>query len=271
MNKILTAIILTLIAVSCSSAPKNTGDVYHTRRQAEQSLDSGNKEAGRGNFENALILITESKRKAIICDDLSLITRCSISRGNVLFSMDRTDEAFAEWEQAIAEAQRLGNAELLAASKIYRARGNLVTGREGAQSVLDEVTRESANIKNYRLYIAFSWQVRGLALRALGSYREAEEALKRSLAIHEAGKYLENASFDWYSIASVRSLAGNTTGAIQALESAIVIDRRIENSWGLAASWKAMGDVLKKAGREQEAEDAYERSGNIYAAMRFTN
>ncbi|MCL2759454.1 MAG: tetratricopeptide repeat protein [Treponema sp.] len=269
MNKIKCVILITIILVlgSCSSAPKNTGEIKYLRTYAEKGLESAVKEASLGKYNSAFTLLTEYKRMAILADDPSLIIRICLSFGNVLLSLGRTDEAFAEWDQAINEARISGNRELLSVSRVFKARGNLLSGRASAQSVLDEVIRESANIKTNRLYIAFSWQVRGLALHSMGSYREAEDAMKRSLEIHEKEKALENASFDWYTIASIRSLAGNTAGALQALETAIVIDRRIENSWGLAASWRAMGDVYRKAGRNDDALDAYKRAGAIYAAL----
>jgi len=255
------------VSVSCSTAPKNPGDVYIFRSNAESMLELANRDAGRGNFENALLLLDDCKRIAILTDDPSLIIRSCLSRGNVLLSTGETDEAFADWEFAIAEAQRFGNAELLSVCKIFRARGNLVSGRAGAQAVLDEVNSESLNIKKDRLYLAFSWQVKGLALRVMGSYRQAEDAVKRSLEIHEKDSYLENASYDWYIIASIRSLAGDTTGALAALDTSIALDRRIENSWGLAASWRAKGDVYSKASRQNEADEAYRRAMAIYLAM----
>ena len=253
--------------MSCSTAPKNPGDIYNLRSQAEAMLEAANKDAGRGNFENALLLLDECKLKAILTDDPSLIIRCCLSRGNVLLTLGKTNEAFADWEYSVTEAQRIGNAELLSVSKIFRARGNFISGRSDAQAVLDEVNLQSVNIKNDRLFIAFSWQVKGLALRALGSYREAEDSIKRSLEIHERDRYLENASYDWYIIASIRSLAGDTTGALEALDTSITLDRRIENSWGLAASWRAKGDVYRKASRNDEADEAYRRALAIYLAM----
>jgi len=259
--------ITVILFFSCSSAPKDTGDIYTLRSHAENLLELGSREAGRGNYDNALAVLDESKRNAVLSDDPSVIIRCGLSRANVLYSLGKTNEAFAEWEQAVKEAQKSGNGELLSVCRIFLARGNLVSGRSPAQSVLDEVNREQANIKTDRLYIAFSWQVKGLALRAIGSYSEAEDAIKRSLEIHEKDVRLENASYDWYTIASIRSLAGNTQSALQALDAAIAIDRRIENSWGLAASWRAVGDVYMKEKKEKEALDAYNRAKAIYAAM----
>jgi tetratricopeptide (TPR) repeat protein len=193
--------------------------------------------------------------------------RVSLSRGNVLFSLGRENEAFAEWESAVAEAERFRNAELIAVSRIYLARGNLISQRVPANDILNQVTIESARIRKNKLFQAFSWQVRGLAHRALGTFNRAESAFMRSLDIHQKERHLENASYDWFMIASIRSLAGNFQGALQALQSSIQIDQRIENSWGIAASYRAMGDVYRRAERHEEAADAYARARRIYVVM----
>jgi tetratricopeptide (TPR) repeat protein len=255
------------LSASCSSAPKNAGDIYHLRSLAEKELDLANREAGRGNFDLALSFLVECKRRAVLADDMSLTIRSCLSLGNVLFSVNRREEAFAEWEQAIDLSQELKNSELLSVSRIFNARGKLLSGGASAQAVLDEVTREASNIKSDNLYIALSWQVRGLALRGIRSFSQAEDAVKRSLDIHLKERYLENASYDWYLIASIRSLSGNAAGAISALEEAIALDRRIENSWGLAASWRAAGDIYRNAGNSAQAAQAYNRARAIYLAM----
>jgi len=264
----LLVVFCSLFSVSCSTAPKSPLDIRVLRNQAEVWLEMGNKESGQGRFTNSLRILTEAKSNAILADDSSLLIRVCLSRGNVLFSLDRRAEAFNEWRQANAEALRFKDVELMSVSKIYLARGNLLVDRQLAGSILSEVINESENIKNNRLYIAFSWQVRGLALRALESYNDAETAFKNSLDIHFKDGYLENTAYDWYTIASIRSLAKNTHGALQALDESIAIDRRIENSWGIAASYRAMGDVYNNAGQRQEAVAAYIRAKTIYEAMK---
>jgi len=268
MKKTVLVLTVLLLFLSCSSQPKNAGDVVTLRSAAEKELNLGNNNAARGNYTVARDLLIECKNKAILTDDTRLIIRCSLSLGNAFLLNGQNSEAFEQFEQAIALAEANGEREMLSASRVYNARGKLVSGSAGAQSVLDEATREAANIKD-KLFTAFSWQVRGQALRELGSYRDAENAVKNSLDIHEKEKYLENVSYDWYTIASIRSLAGNASGALQALQSAIAIDRRIENSWGLAASWRAMGDVYRKGAREKEAADAYRRARNLYSALGY--
>ena len=259
--------ILALFAASCSSSPKNPADVYAQRSQAESMLEMGNKEADRGNYETAMSIINDSKRLAILVDDSSLRVRTGLSLGNVLFNTGMREEAFAEWDTALTEAETRGTPELAAASRVHIARGNLLSGEMEAQQVIDQVNKELGTIKSDQLYIAFSWLVIGLSQRELGLYREAEASVRRSLEIHEKGLNLEQASYDWFLIASIRSLSGNYDGAIQALQSAIVLDRRIENSWGLATDWRALGDVNKKAGKDAESREAYLRAASIFRAM----
>jgi len=268
MNKFTAVFILIILALSaCSTAPKNNGDINVLRKSAEIGLEAANKSAGMGDFINAGNLLIEYKKQAVMADDSSLIIRICLSYGNVLLSLGKTDEAYAEWDQAVAEAQSLGDKELLSVTRIFRARGNLLSGKASAQSVLDDVNREIGNVKTNKLYIAYSWQTKGLAQRELNSYTEAEASIKKSLEINEKEKALENASFDWYTIASIRSMAGNSSGALQALESAIKIDRRIENSFGLAANWRAMGDIYRKMGKNDDAMEAYKRSRAIFDAL----
>ena len=270
MNKF-TCIFLFIMIIflgSCSTAPKNTGDVYKLRSYAEKGLEDANKLMVQGDYKNAEKLLIEHKKSAILSDDSSLIARVCLSMGNVQFFLNEIDKAFAEWDMAIAEARKTGNSELISISIVFRAKGSLLSKRKGADEVLKEADKEGANIKSNALYVAFTWQVKGLAQRALGEWVKAEDAFKKSLAIHEKEKALENASYDWYTIASIRFLAKNPDGAIKALESAIVLDRRAENSWGLAASYRAMGDVYSEmAGKEKEAAQAYERAGRIHAAL----
>jgi tetratricopeptide (TPR) repeat protein len=255
-----------LLLAACSTAPKNPADIYELRKRAEIQLDLGNKLADRGDLQNALMLLDEAQKLAFVTDDPSLRIRSSLSRGNVLFSLDRAQEAQAEWETALAESLKESNRELAAVSRIHIARYRLLSGISPANNVQAELGREMGTIKD-KLYTAFAWVVIGLAEKEMGRYSEAEAALKKSLAIHEKERYFEQAAYDWYLIGSCRSLARNYDAACQALAQALVFDRRVENSYGLAADWRALGDINKKAGKPDEARAAYLRSAQIFRAM----
>jgi tetratricopeptide (TPR) repeat protein len=253
----------------CSTAPKNPDEITILRRTAESQLDLANKQADRGVLGEALLFADEAKRLATITDDSDLLVRTRLSRGNVLFLLGRADEAVAEWNGALAEAERSGNGELAAVSRIHIARGKLLSpgGKASAQTVRDETTRNVALIQKNRYYIAFAWTVIGIAERDLGRYAEAEAAVKRSLEIHTKDRFFELAASDWFLTASFRSLSGNYSGALQALETALELDRRMENSWGLANDWRAFGDVQKKAGNRDASRAAYTRAAEIFRSL----
>jgi tetratricopeptide (TPR) repeat protein len=260
-----------LLGVSCSTLPKRPAEVRKLRGMAESQLDLANTEADRGNYETALVLLTEARRIAVSVDDLSLRIRTGLSRGNVLFSLGRGEEASGAWEAALLEAEAAGRRDLSALSRIHIARGRLLSASgedaAAARAVREEVGREIAFIKSDAYYTAFGWVVAGLAEKALGRYGDAEDSVHKALGIHEKGRYIEQAAYDWFLIASIRSVAGQYAGAQTALESAMALDRRVENSWGLAADWRALGDVLKKAGDAAAAGAAYRRSAEVFRSL----
>ncbi|MCL2128098.1 MAG: hypothetical protein FWH38_07580, partial [Treponema sp.] len=229
-----------LLFPACSTPPKNPGDVYELRRRAETLLEQGNRQADRGGLDSALTLLDEAMRIAVSADDPGLIVRAGLSRSNVFFLSGRRDEAAAGLDSALVEAERTGNSELAAVCRIHIARGKLYSAdgagiKAAAESARGEVSKNLPFIKTDRLYTAFAWTVLGLAEKELGSYGEAEASARRSLEIHEKDRYFELAAYDWFMIASYRSLSGNYGGARQALEAAVGFDRRVENSWGLAS------------------------------------
>jgi tetratricopeptide (TPR) repeat protein len=256
-------------AAACSTAPKRPAEIFELRDMAETQLELANTEADKGNYETALLLLTEARRIAVGVDDPSLRIRTGLSRGNVLFALGRREEASLLWNEALAEAEETGGQELAALSRIHIARGAILSAGEGGidPALREELGRNLGRIKSDDFYVAFGWVVAGLADKALGRYGDAEAAIKKALAIHEKGRYLEQAAYDWFLVASVRSLAGQYVGAREALEAAIALDRRTENSWGLAMDWRALGDVHKKAGNPAAAEAAYLRAAEIFRSL----
>jgi tetratricopeptide (TPR) repeat protein len=257
----------------CSSAPKPTGEVYADRNTALSQIDLANQAASRGRYNDALNIINEARRLAVSTDDPGLRVRTSIALGDVLFSLGDHDEAFEEWEKAGNEGEASGEPVLAALARIYTIRARLVLLANGmgtdvdAEDLRTQVNSEMAVFRNDEMYSAAAYITLGLAERALGRWAEAENAVKRALDIHEKNYRLEDAAYDWYLIASIRSFAGNYDGALEALGTAISFDRRSENGFGLASSWKAVGDVNEKANRIENAQAAWRRAAEIYRAI----
>jgi hypothetical protein len=47
----------------------------------------------------------------------------------------------------------------------------------------------------------------------------------------------------------------------------MAFDRRVENSWGLANDWRALGDVHRRAGEAEAARFAYLRAAEIFRSI----
>lgn len=265
--------LLMVILWGCSSAPKGPVEITAKRTTARSQLDLANQEADRGNFTNALTLLEEARRIAVSADDPPLLIRCSLARGNILFAQGLGAEAAEAWNAALAEADRAGDKELAALCRVYMNRAKLLSdtsvggGAGNADTIRAEVAKDLALITNDKLAAALAWTVIGMAEKESRRWKEAEAAIKKALDIHQKESYLAEAAYDWYLIASVRSTAGHYDAALEALVEARNLDRRQENSFGLAADWRALGDVYRKMNRPAEAEAAYHRSAAIFRAM----
>jgi tetratricopeptide (TPR) repeat protein len=234
-----------------------------------------NKTANQGRYEDALIVLEEARRLAVAADDPALRIKTALSRGNIYFSMGRHEEAFKDWESAVAEGEIVGQGDLTSLARIYIARGRLVLNspdwRAGlsTEEIRDQIWVEILLIKNDVQAVAMGWMVLGMAEKELSHYPEAENAVRQALNIHEKGLFLEEAAYDWYLIASIRSVSKQYAAALEALAMAISFDRRAENGFGLASSWQAMGEVYLKDGKPTEAEAAFRRAVEIFRALRL--
>ncbi|MDR0600152.1 MAG: tetratricopeptide repeat protein [Treponema sp.] len=265
--RLLALLVPAFLLGSCSSAPKRPAEVFTIQSMIETQLGLANKEADQGNFTKALVFLDEAWRLALLSDRPAPRIRVNLSRGNVLYSLGRTAEAEQIWRDAEAEADLAGEPVLAAAGRVYMARSRLMSGRLEPGEALALVEGEQNNLKSDKLLAAMGWTVRGLAEKELGRYAGAEKSLRTALSTHEGGNYLEQAAYDWYIIASVRSVAGNYPGALEALNQSLALDRRAENSFGLAMDWAAMGDVYRKMSRKEEARDSWRRAARIFRAM----
>jgi tetratricopeptide (TPR) repeat protein len=259
--------LLLWILASCSSVPKRPAEIFSVLSMTETQLGLANKEADQGNYAEALNLLAEAWRLAMLSDRPQLRIRVNLSRGNVLYALGRITEAEKTWKEAEAEAAFAQEPSLIAASRAYKLRSQLLAGRIDPQEARALIMTEQDALKSDKLLYAMSWTVKGLAEKEMGLYGDAEKSVNNALSIHEKERYLEQAAYDWYLIASIRSVDGNYAAAIAALNQAINFDRRAENSFGLAMDWAAMGNVFLKMGDEDSAVISWRRAADILRAM----
>ncbi|QTQ14788.1 hypothetical protein HRQ91_10110 [Treponema parvum] len=261
-----------LLFLSCSSAPKRPARIVTQRNLAVQQLDIANTESERGNYVLASTLMDEAWKLAVGVDAADLRIKALLSMGNLAFY--KKDAASAEnyWHRALDEAAAENEENLVSAAKIYLCRGLLSYGngdssKDRAKETIDIVSKEMGKLKKSdELYEAYAWRLIGFSYKELSDWNSAEKAFRNSLEIHEKLIYLEMAAYDWYAIASVRSVAKNYDGALSAADSAISFDRRAENSYGLGMDYMAKGDIYMKTGNIEKALLSYSRAKDIFSS-----
>ena len=256
-----------LVLAGCSSVPKRPPEVFTVQSMADTLIGQANKEADQANFAEALRMLDEAWRLAVTTDRPALRIRVNLARASTLYSLGRVAEAERIWRGAEIEGEFSGEPTLASAARVFRARSLLLAGRADPEETLFLVQNEQGKLKQDNMLYAVSWTVKGLAEKELGMYSEAEKSIMNALSIHTKDNYLEQAGYDWYLIASIRSVAEDYQGAMEALDRAIDFDRRAENTFGLAMDWAARGDVFFKVGNSGAANMSWRRSGEIFRAM----
>ncbi|MDR2630111.1 MAG: hypothetical protein LBC60_04230, partial [Spirochaetaceae bacterium] len=89
---------------ACSSAPERPAELFTLQNETETQLNLANREADRGNYPGALVLLEEARRLAAGTDRPPLLIRVWLSQGNVLFALGRVEEGRSLWNAALAEA-----------------------------------------------------------------------------------------------------------------------------------------------------------------------
>jgi len=268
---------LFVIFSGCSSAPKKAAEIFTDRNTAIKQIDLANYTANRGLYDSALVILEGARKLAVGADDPSLRIKTAISRGNFLFALNRKEEAIDEWKSASDEGDASGEPILAALARIYSIRAQIVLletepGTANVEELKKQLISEMAVVKSDANATAIGNVTLGLAERQMGNWGEAEKAVNDALSYHEKGLFLEEAAYDWFLIASIRSMNGKYDTSLDALEKAISFDRRAENGYGLAFSWKAKGDVYSKmGGKEKDAQAAWSRAAEIYRAIGLDN
>ena len=275
---LLAAVLSLAVFSGCSSAPRRPDEVFVVRNTAANQLNLANINAAQGRFQDALIILEDAWRLVLSTDDPPLRVSTAISRGSILFSLGRYDEAFQAWESAYAEGDASGLRLLAARARIYSIRAQLVrlshaSPEGGAEAdaeagrLRERILQEVAAVRADDAASAAGYITLGMAEKQLRRWADAENAARNALRIYERNRFLEDAAYAWFIIASIRSVSGNHDAALEALRTAIAFDRRAENAFGLASSWHAMGDVYQNAGRAGEARAAHRRAADIYRAI----
>ena len=276
-----------LAAVSCSSAPPRSDTVTDVKQQAADAAVSGETYFRQGRYDLALQFFSQALSGYTSVDNADGVVCCTISIGQVYLATDRVDEAADMFTRARERARGLSPALFVDSSvslgELYLRKGDpkgaleifqeaLATpgvaaspagaaGGAGAASRTSPgggLTPEQTGVLNHNI---------GAAYKASGDLARALEALNRSLRIDLDNKLIYEAAADYYMIASVYSKMEDFPAAVRNAQAALDLDKKIENSPGIAQDLHALGLIARKRGDAASAYDYFQRSYLVFSTL----
>ncbi len=187
-----------------------------------------------GNFEAALPAATEALRllQGQRSTPTQMLAQAQVLMGNVLYQVQRYEEAKAQLEPALAQLTASGTlGPQPARAAFYLARTHEALGREDDAEKLYlqgiAAAEKDTGAKSYQA--AFGYQNYGDLLRQQGRFVEAEQYLRRALTVYEAVLGPKNLSLGAvrFELGRVLAAAGRRAEADPMIEQAIALSDQI--------------------------------------------
>lgn len=255
------ALVLTALA-ACSSAPPAPEGINDRKNQAADYLKFGQTYYQQGKYQQSLDFF-------LIALDLN--TAVDHQTGMVL-AYNSCSTAYLALGK-ISDARRA----LAAAEKLEKDLGNPTLD---LQTLNGQVQADLAEDKNDQAYErlqkagalgfpatkegAILYQARGTVLKNLGKNDPALADFQKSLDINSSLKLKQEMASNLFMIASVQSKAGQYDQALTTLQSALALDREMENTLGIGQDYRALALVLVKKGDKTAAYDRALRSNRVF-------
>jgi tetratricopeptide (TPR) repeat protein len=252
--------------ISCSSAPSKSDTVTTVRDQAAQNSGYAETYFRQGRYDLALQFFTQSLNQNTSIDNVEGITQSYVAIGKTYIAMGSLDMAEDILVKARERARTASPSLFFMASislgELYLARGDphkgLAVFEEALAMPADSRTPAQTAQLNHNL---------GTAQKALADYPKALEYFNKSLQINTAHKIIDSAAADHYMIASVYSLQGRYDDAMKSAETALLLDKKIESSPGIAQDLYALGLIANRRKDTAAAYDYFQRSYLVFVTL----
>ena len=280
MKKYLFLISAILLFTACSSAPKRSMQVSTIYSSAAEMIESANACILSGDYDKASFFLSAAENQAMSIDNYDLLLSASLARCSLALSQNPPDIESAEiytgfaqdFVKNCANPKKQESIVALSQVRVEIARANNdENSNVNYSALLSKLEANKKNLKGEAYYETQFTQVEGDIYKLQKNYELADKAYSAAAKAFIDNRYLSEIGICWYKAAQVRSLAGNKSGALQAMEEAIYYDRCAENSLALGTDYYATGLILIKgsasASEKERAVQAFNHSAEIFASV----
>ncbi|RKX69154.1 MAG: hypothetical protein DRP60_16920 [Spirochaetes bacterium] len=249
---------------SCSSKPKEPGEVYTRRLQADALLVQGYNQTdvlkfnpAWASFNQALNIYASLDNREGMINALLALGRTRRLTGDI----DSTEELYnhARSLAVYSEDPRAMRSVLNHQADLALRQGN----PEGAMALLTDRENELTEGRERSAQL----RLRGSARAALGFGDEAALLLVEAAEIALASGEAAAAAQAYYKLASLSSLGARFEEAESWALKALEADKSLEYASGIAADLRALAIISAKAEKNEAAEDYYRRSWLAWRAL----
>ena len=255
--------VLTGLLVGCSSLPSKEEAPESVRaKQAVDDAKLGDSNLANHNYLEAQKFYNQSLNENYAIDNLPGIAEAQDSLATVALAMRDYPTAEKQFAVALAAAELTGLPELTA--KVLSNQAKMRLYQDNPTAALTLLARALALLKTPDSELAaVILHNQGVAYDKLGQATEALAAFQKALGINTAKKQLRESASNNFMLASLANKQGNSSQALALLDTALNLDKTMENPDGIAADLYALYRVNAKLGNTLVAYHYLERSFRV--------
>jgi tetratricopeptide (TPR) repeat protein len=261
------AMLLSLaLLASCSTAPQKSDTVTTMKSQAAQDSITGDTYFRQGRFDLALQFFTRSLNENTAVDNGEGVIQSYNAIGKTYMAMGALDKAEDIFLSARDHARNAGAPLLFVSTnnlgELYLAKGE----PPKALAILQEALAMPATART-AAQTAVLYHNLGTAEKDLGDTVKALDYYGKSLEVNLANKLIEQAAANYYMMAAVHSKKGELEEARKDAQLALDLDKRQENSPGIAQDLYALGLIAQRGKDAAAAYDYFQRSYLVFTTL----
>jgi class 3 adenylate cyclase/tetratricopeptide (TPR) repeat protein len=240
-----------------------------SRRRAGVLLARAGWEFRRSHYDSSATLAGQAVRLTDEDGDPALRTSARLWRGRALAWQGRHAAAREALEDALVRARESGDPSLISESLRYLAIvANNVGDYSSARRLLDEAlgVLEPGSLPAERASVLA--QI-GAVLYNQQDYPAARAALEEGLRIFRLAGYRYGEAVCAGNLATIAASQTRLAEAWRRAEEALQAVRQIDDKEGIAINLGLIGDVLRQAGRREQAREALQESIDVAAGLQY--
>lgn len=257
---------MAMVGIGCSSAPKQPDRELAVQNRAGQYAQHGNAYFARAEYQMALQFFDLALQANISVDNLPGIAKSYNSIGRVFMVTGNLTEAESNYRLALDFALVASDTEQELQAYVNLAEAALRA--DDPDQAFEYLQRAEQLVADPPTPVhAVLYHNLGTLHARRGDLPSAEELVRRAAQLNEQFRAWPELGSNYFMLASILSRRADYSAALTAAQQALEWDKRAENSPGIAQDLRAIGIILERMERLEEAYAHHLRALRIFISL----